>query len=150
MESVQHPIAFPALCVPRDFGVYVVRDLAELQQSRATVFWRLQPIDGLRIFDWEGREHKVTSVSLLKPVSQVGRFLARVFDLVVTVDLRTSLIGAVSVSEVISAAHMAIKEDQELFEELSGRPIEWWKAAFAEASSVREIIHAFDPNKHNG
>lgn len=139
-------VAFPALCIPKDGGVYAVSDLSELQQCRGS----FRHFDGLRIFDWEERAHEVTRVSVSRPASGIGRFVSRLFDLGITVDLETSSIGTASVPHVVSAVQKAIEDDPELFEELSGHSIQWWKAVLAEASSVRDVIRCFGIKKNDG
>ena len=70
-------IAFPALCVPRDSGVYLVRDLPELRRSRAQLYWRYHHFEGLRIYDCDERAFEVTGASVSRPASELGRLLAR-------------------------------------------------------------------------
>jgi hypothetical protein len=136
-------VSFPALCVPRDFGVYLVRDMRELQRSRAQLFWRYDHFKGLRIFDSAENAFEVTAASLSSPTSKLGRFLTRVLDLSVTVDVEVSPIGRASLSEVVSAVQRAIEVDPESFEELSKRSIEWWRSTLANASFVKSVILAF-------
>lgn len=137
-------IAFPALCVPRDFGVYVVRDLSDLRRCRAQLVWRSHHFDGLRIFDSDERAFEVTAVSVSSPATRLGRALARVLDLTVTVEVESALIGTASLFEVIAAVHRAIDVDAESFEELSRRSVPWWRTTLANTSSVKDVILAFE------
>ena len=139
-------IAFPALCVPRDFGVYAVRDVSQLRRTRAQLYWRYHHFEGLRIFDSEGRAYEVRTAHVSSPASGFGRFLARLLDLTIAVDVKVTPLGAASLSEVVSAVQRATEIDPESFEELSTRSIEWWRTTLARASSVQEVIRAFgDP-----
>jgi hypothetical protein len=137
-------VAYPALCVPRDFGVYLVRDLRQLRRCRAQLFWRYHHYEGLRIFDSDEKAFEVTAASVAMPKSELGRLLARTFDLSVTVDVEISPIGRASVSDVVAAVQKAIEVDAESFEELSARSVAWWRTALANASSVKGVIAAFD------
>lgn len=140
---VSGSVTFPALCVPRDFGVYVVRDLPQLQRSRAALFWRYRHFNGLRLYDSDEMAHEVTGSSVSKPASELGQFVARLLDLAVTVDVQISPIGPAFLSDVVAAAQRAIEVDPESLEELSQRSTEWWRTTLAHAASVREVIHAF-------
>jgi hypothetical protein len=135
-------LSFPALCIPRDFGVYVVGDLSQLRRCRAQLFWRYHHFDGLRIVDSNEKTFDVTAASVSSPTSKLGRVLARLFDVSVTVDLEISPTGPVSLSEVVSAVERAIDADAESFEELSGRSVPWWRSTLTNASSVKEVILA--------
>ena len=136
-------IAFPALCVPRDVGVYLVRDVREMRTTRAQLFWRYRHFDGLRIFDAEGQAYVVQTACVSKPRTRIGRFLARLLDLAITADLTVAPIRAASLAEVASAVQRAIEADAESFEELSGRSVEWWRATLGQAVSVQGVIGAF-------
>jgi len=136
-------IAFPALCVPRDWGVYVVRDLGELQRCRGQLFWRYHHYERLRVFDSDEKAFEVTSATVVKPASGLGRLLTRVLDLSVTVNVEMSATGPAAFSDVVSAVQSALEADPESFEELSKRSVEWWRATLANASSVKGIILAF-------
>ena len=143
-------VTFPALCVPRDSGVYLVRDLPELRRSRAQLYWRYHHFEGLRIYDCEERAFEVTAASVSRPVSTLGRLSARLLDLTITVDVEISPIGSASLSEVISAVQRAIDADPESFEELSERSIEWWQETLAHTSSVQGVIRAFGDPQNDG
>jgi hypothetical protein len=139
-------VTFPALCVPRDSGVYLVRGLPELRRSRAQLYWRYHHFKGLRLYDSDERAFKVTATSVSRPASELGRLLARLLDLPVTVDVEIAPIGPASLSEVVRAVQEAIEADAESFEELSQRSIEWWQATLGRTSSVRAVIRALgDP-----
>jgi hypothetical protein len=142
-QSMTTPVSFPALCVPRDFGVYVVRDLSELRTCRSKLYTRYRHFDGLRVFDFDGKAFMVTAAPVSAPTSALGRFVARLFDLTLTVDLELSPIGPASLSEVRSVVEKAIDVDAESFEELSGRSVPWWRATLANAPSVKAVILAF-------
>jgi hypothetical protein len=88
----------------------------------------------------------VTAASVSRPASELGRLLARLLDLPVTVDVEIAPIGPASLSEVVCAVQQAIEADAESFEELSQRSIEWWQATLGRTSSVRAVIRALgDP-----
>src|SRR5262245_10626718 len=93
-------IRFPALCVPRDFGVYLVRDWHHLRRSGAHLFWRYHPFKGLRLYDADGRAFEVTAAAVSRPVSTLGRYLARLLDLMITVDVEIAPIGSASWPDV--------------------------------------------------
>ncbi len=137
-------VVFPALCVPREFGVYVVRNLSELRRSRAALIWRYRHFEGLRLYDSEEKAYEIMGTSVSSPTSRLGQFVARLLDLSVTLDVELALIGRASLSEVVVAVREAIEDDPESFEELSGRSIDWWKETLGRANSVREVISAFD------
>lgn len=136
-------VTFPALCVPRDSGVYVVRDLPELQRSRAQLFWRYRHFNGLRLYDSDERAFEVTAARVAKPASRLGLFFARALDLTITVEIEIAAFGPASLSEVAAAVHRAIEVDPESFEELSGRSVAWWHATLAHVDSVQGVIRAF-------
>jgi hypothetical protein len=150
ISLVSNSVTFPALCVSRDAGVYLVRDLPGLRRSRAQLYWRYHHFDGLRIYDCEERAFEVIAASVSRPVSELGRLLARLLDLTITVDVEITPIGPASLSEVISAVQRAIEADPESFEELSERSIEWWHATLAHISSVQGVIHAFGDPQNGG
>ena len=137
-------VRFPAICVPRDSGVYLVRDLAELQRSRAQLFWRYRHFDGLRLYDSDDRAFEVTAARVARPTSRLGQLVARVFDLSMSVEIEISALGSASLSEVAAAVHRAIEADPESFEELSSRSVAWWHATLAHTDSVQGVIRAFD------
>ena len=136
-------VTFPALCVPKDFGVYFVRDLAQLRRCRAQLFWRYRHFDGLRLFDSAEKVFQVTATAVSAPKTELGRLFARWLDLQLTVDVEVSPIGSASRADVVSAVRQAIDVDPESFDELSGRSVEWWQSTLANCVSVREIILAF-------
>lgn len=141
-SDTPEPVAFPAMCVPRDFGVYVVRSLAQLRRTRASLFWRYGHFEGLRLFDSDGRMHEVMEAVVSRPTSGLGRAVARWLDLPVTVDVRIAAIGPASLADLITAVERAIEIDPESFEELSGRSVEWWQGTLGRVSTVRELIEA--------
>jgi hypothetical protein len=143
-------VRFPALCVPRDFGVYLVRDLRQLRRSRAQLFWRYHRFEGLRLYDADGRAFEVTAAAVSRPVSQLGRYLARLLDLTITVDVVMAPMGSASLPKAIAAVQRAMAADPESFEELSGRSFEWWQATLAHTSSVQGVIRAFDDPQSDG
>lgn len=136
-------VTFPALCIPRDFGVYVVRDASQLRRVRAQLFWTHDHFDGLRIVDSTAKAYEVRTADVSSPTSGPGRFLARLLDLTIDVDLKLAPLGSAVVSDVVSAVQKAADIDPEAFEELSRRSIEWWRATLSQAASVPEIIRAF-------
>ena len=141
---IRTTVTFPALCVPRDSGVYLVRDLSELERSRAQLFWRYRHFDGLRLYDSDERAFEVTAARVVKPTWRLGHLFARVFDLTISVDLEISVLSSASLSEVTAAVHRAIEADPESFEELSTHSVAWWRATLAHADSVQGVIRAFD------
>jgi hypothetical protein len=150
VSLVPTSVRFPALCVPRDFGVYLVRDLHHLRRSRAHLFWRYHSFEGVRLYDADGRAFEVTATSVSRPVSKLGRALARLLDLTMTVDVEMAPMGPASLPDVISAVQRAMAADPESFEELSGRSIEWWQATLAHTSSVQGVIRVFDDPPSDG
>jgi hypothetical protein len=150
LPVVSGSVTFPALCVPRDFGVYVVRDLPQLQRSRAALFWRYRHFDGLRLYDSHEMAYEVTGSSVSKPISELGQFVARLLDLAVTVAVQISPIGPASLSDVVAAVQRAMEADPESLEELSQRSTEWWRTTLAHAASVREVIQAFGQPQNDG
>lgn len=136
-------VTFPALCIPRDFGVYVARDASQLRRVRAQAFWTHHHFERLRIFDSSGRAYEVTTAVVSRPTSGAGRFLARLLDLTIEVDVKLAALDSAPLSAVVSAVHKALEVDPESFEELSRRSLEWWRTTLSQATSVPEIIRAF-------
>jgi len=136
-------VTFPALCVPHDSGVYLVRDLSELQRSRAQLFWRYRHFAGLRLYDSDDRAFEVTAARVARPTSRLGLFFARVFDLSITVEIEIAAFGPASLSDVAAAVHRAIETDPESFEELSGRSVAWWQGNACARRLGAGVIRAF-------
>lgn len=135
-------VTFPALCVPRDFGVYIARDPAQLQLTSANLFWRVHHFDALRIYDADGRAYEVCSAQVSRPRSRLGRSLARFCDLQISVEIQVTPLGPASLAAVVSAVEQGLAVDAESFEELSGRSPDWWRSTLSRCASVREVISA--------
>ena len=144
--AIDSPPVFPVLCVARDFGVYVAHDQQQLRQARAGVF-RRGHFEGLRVFDAAGRVYNLAAARITQPASAAGRWLARVLDLTVTVDVEIVPAGAAQLPEVVAAVEKAIDTDPESFEELSGRSVEWWRATLARAASIQDVVRAFEESR---
>jgi hypothetical protein len=143
-------VKFPALCIPRDFGVYLVHDTSQLRRVRAQLFWAHHHFDGLRIIDSSAKTYAVKTAEVASPASTVGRRLARLFDLTIAVDLKLVAVGSASFSEVVAAVQRATDVDPEAFEVLSGRTIEWWRTTLGQTTAVDEVIRAFaDANRRS-
>lgn len=126
MESVSidaTSVTFPALCIPRDFGVYLVRDVSQLRRVRAQPFWTHRHFAGLRICDSSGRAYEVRTADISSPTSRAGRFLARLLDLTIEVDVKLAPLDSAPLSDVVSAVRKALEVDPESFEELSQRSL---------------------------
>lgn len=136
-------VTFPALCIPRDFGVYMVRDASQLRRVRAQAFWTHHHFERFRIFDSGGRAYEVRTADVSSPTSRAGRFLARLLDLTIEVDVKLAALDSAPLSDVVSAVRKALEVDPESFEELSQRSLEWWRTTLSQATSVPEIIRAF-------
>jgi hypothetical protein len=134
---------FPVLCIPRDFGVYIVTEKESLGRRNPALFWRVDVYSGMRIIDSDGKAFAVRKYRVNRPSSRFGQTLARIFETSIQVDLQFDLVDVPSLDELKSIVQTAVIEDPEGFEELSGGSVQWWESTLENASSLQEIVNAF-------
>jgi len=135
-------LRFPVLCLTREMGVCVAGRERDLERCSAAVFWRGRFFEGLRLVDATGQTHEVVRATIRRPATWVGRRLARLLDLTITVGVETRSAGAASVDEIRRIIEQAVDEDAEAFEEFSGHDVEWWRGTLAASHTVEELMRA--------
>lgn len=145
MPSVAPPHAppcYPVLCLPRQLGPFAVRDPSGLERCQSVLFWKAELYDGLQLIDSTGTRFIVVRTALRSPASCPGRWLARVLDLPLRVEVELEARGRATLDEIVAAVTAAIQADPEALEELSGRSVAWWRATLASCRDPREVIAA--------
>lgn len=146
-EKERSPAAglrFPVLCLTRQMGVCVAGRARDLERCSAAAFWRGRFFEGLRLVDATGQTHEVVRATIRRPATWLGRRVARLLDLTMSVEVETRSAGAASVDEIRQIMEQAVDEDAEAFEEFSGHDVEWWRGTLAASKTVGDLMRSLD------
>ncbi len=139
-------LEYPVLCIPKDNGIYTVKNRAELESCKAMLFWKARIFDELQIVDTTGQMYVVTRAAIYKPSSKLIQSFARVLDLPIQVRLELKDYKVLPLTEVIQLVLSSITEEPELAEELSGKSMEWWRTKLNACRSIKDVLAALVEN----
>lgn len=132
-------LTFPMLLLSRASGVSFADSPSDLANFPAVLYWKGRFFDGLRIIDATGRAHEVISATVQRPTTKLGRWLAQLIGMTVSVQAETRAVGPVPFAEVVRAVEVDLERQSALYEEFSGQDFASVKAALAQCTTVADV-----------
>jgi hypothetical protein len=144
-----HDLRYPLLCLTRQMDFCIVRSALELERCNPAVFWREHFYDNLRLVEANGETYEIARATIRSPSSLLGQWIARFLDLPISVEIEAQRTVASSLGEIKRIVEQAVDEETELFEELSGKSLNWWKQSLGESESIVDLIRMLQVAREN-
>ncbi len=135
-------LTFPVLCLSRDFSVVPARDPEGLCRCNALAFWRNQYYQDLQIFDSTGSAYTVVEAQLRHPMPSARRFLARLINQSLSVELRLRAEGPSSLAEAKERVSEWLDKAPEFWE--AADDLDEWKRRILACETMADLIAVFE------
>ena len=136
-------LQYPVLCGAHSKGIFVVNDISGLNHARPSVFWKAKLYDGLWIVESTGRQYDVRNPKVSRQVTGIGLWWAKIFDLPVDVTFELRETVKTSLPQLVRRIKALMSQDEQLFEELSGKSVTTWSNDLDGCKSIQEVILLF-------
>lgn len=124
-------------------GIFVASDSNGLIRTRPSVFFRTDLYQSMWIVESSGRQYEAYEPMVSRPVSGLGLWLAKIFDLSIEVTFQLRETGMMTLPELVRRIKAFMDEDELIFEEISGKSVSSWCEELDGCKTIQDVILLF-------